>query len=217
MFIHHIHAFTGNLKVFPIAALFIFHLTMTKEAKVWALQPTSEPMGVGCQSCLLLELRRRENVCGFVYPLSSRIHLRSISRVSRCQQNMTWLCLSCTRLFCIMWAASIHIITAVEMTEEEHSKEHENYESQHHPTGGINDSHFESERSRVLEYDKVTAEWFLNSLMTLRCLLPICGSKLLAIQSLCQLLIWVSVSASVRRIQEASLLHDPLWGSNVMM
>lgn len=122
----------GTWRSSPIAALFIFHLTMTKEAKVWALQPASDPMGVGCQSCLLLELRR-ENVCGFVCPLSSRIHLSSISRVSGCQQNMTWLC---TRLFCIMWEASIHILTAVEMMEEEHSTEHENYESQCHSTGG---------------------------------------------------------------------------------
>lgn len=180
---------------------------MTKEAKVWALQPTSDPTGVGCQSCLLLELRRSKNACGFVYPLSSRIHLRSISRVSGCQQNMAWLCLSCTRLFCIMWEASIHIIMAVEMTEEEHSKEYENYAM---PQEEINDSHFESERScGVLEYGKVTAEWFLKSLMTLRCLLPICDSKLLVIQSLCQLLIWVSFSASIRRIQEASLIAWP--------
>lgn len=37
VFIHHIHGFTWNLNVFPVAALFLFHLTMTKEAKVWAL------------------------------------------------------------------------------------------------------------------------------------------------------------------------------------
>lgn len=52
MFIHHIHGFTWNLKVFAVAALFLFHLTMTKEAKVWALQPTSDPKGMGCHSCL---------------------------------------------------------------------------------------------------------------------------------------------------------------------
>lgn len=37
VFIHQIHGFTWNLKVLPVAALFLFHLTMTKEAKVWAL------------------------------------------------------------------------------------------------------------------------------------------------------------------------------------
>ena len=37
VFIHHIRGFPWNLKVLPIAVLFLFHLTMTKEAKVWAL------------------------------------------------------------------------------------------------------------------------------------------------------------------------------------
>lgn len=69
------------------------------------------------------------------------------------------------------------------------------------PQKEINDSHFESERSReVLGNGKVTAECFLNSLMMmLRCLLSICDSKKLAIQSLCQLLIRVSVSASTQQ------------------
>lgn len=37
VFIHHIRGFTWSLKVLRVAALFLFHLTMTKEAKVWAL------------------------------------------------------------------------------------------------------------------------------------------------------------------------------------
>lgn len=57
-------------------------------------------------------------------------------------------------------------LQAVEMTEEKHHMEHEDYESSTIPQEEINDSHFESERSRgVLGNGKVTAEWFLNSLM----------------------------------------------------